>query len=227
MSKLVRRADRIICVSDAVARSLGAEKYVRIYNPFGLTGGTGARQIILRQNLVIGSVSSLLAWKGIGYFIKSYCLLDPELRQRTKYEIYGDGPLFGELKGMAKSVDPTEEAICLKGFVPFEEIAKRIDILVLPSIAPEGCPMVVIEANSAGIPVITTNIGGQSELIRDGVNGFLVPVGDSRAIAEKIGLLSNPVCYERLSRGAIEGVKRFDPEKFKAAILGVFQSLYL
>jgi len=63
------------------------------------------------------------------------------------------------------------------------------DIFVLPACHPEGMPMAVLEALAAGLPVISTPLGAIPDIVKDGVNGFLVEPNAPDQIAEKIGLL--------------------------------------
>jgi glycosyltransferase involved in cell wall biosynthesis len=70
------------------------------------------------------------------------------------------------------------------------EFFRRSDIFVLPTYA-EAMPMSVIEAMAAGLPVISTRVGGIPELIEDGVDGILFAPGDVGALAEKISFLLN------------------------------------
>lgn len=72
----------------------------------------------------------------------------------------------------------------------------RADIFVLPSYA-EAMPISVIEAMAAGLPVISTKVGGIPELITDGVNGFLVEAGDVQALTEKLLTLCNDKPMQR------------------------------
>jgi glycosyltransferase involved in cell wall biosynthesis len=68
-------------------------------------------------------------------------------------------------------------------------ILSDIDILVVPSIWYENSPLVIHEAFMAALPIITTNIGGMSELIQDGVNGLLFNVGDPEDLATKMQMV--------------------------------------
>jgi glycosyltransferase involved in cell wall biosynthesis len=65
------------------------------------------------------------------------------------------------------------------------EILRTASMFVLPSFA-EGLPMGIIEAMSAGIPVVATPVGGVPEIISDGVEGILVPVADEKALSRAI-----------------------------------------
>ena len=75
------------------------------------------------------------------------------------------------------------------GAVPHEAVAELLAsarALVLGSIWPENAPLVILEARAAGCPVIAPDIGGISELLEDGVDGWLYPVGDVAALAERM-----------------------------------------
>lgn len=65
------------------------------------------------------------------------------------------------------------------------EIIKRATVMVTPS-RTEGLPRVVIEAMSAAIPVIASDVGGIPTLVHDGENGYLIPIGDHRALADRL-----------------------------------------
>ena len=64
------------------------------------------------------------------------------------------------------------------------------DIFVLPSYR-EGVPRTLLEASSMGKPIVTTNTVGCKEVVDDGINGFLVPIKDSKSLAERIKNLAN------------------------------------
>lgn len=84
-----------------------------------------------------------------------------------------------------------KENVQLLGLITGE---KKVDffmkgnVLILPSYR-EGQPIVILEAMSAGLPIIATDVGSIAETIIDGKNGFIVPIGEPKAIAEKILLL--------------------------------------
>jgi glycosyltransferase involved in cell wall biosynthesis len=92
------------------------------------------------------------------------------------------------------------DAVALLGAVPRKEVAEllaRSDIFVLPSLF-EGLSNACIEAMATGLPVVVTDVGGMSELVRDGVDGFVVPPEDPAALAERIGkLIDDPTLAER------------------------------
>lgn len=82
------------------------------------------------------------------------------------------------------------------------QIAKACDVLVLPS-EREGLPRVVLESLAVGTPVITSANEGAMEIIDDEINGYVVPIGDGKAIAERIRLLTkNPELLQQLNANA-------------------------
>jgi glycosyltransferase involved in cell wall biosynthesis len=104
------------------------------------------------------------------------------LSDRVTLDIFGDGP---ERIRLERQINSTG-SIALRGTVrsPQEALA-RIGLLVLPSEA-EGFPLVLIEAMAAGVPIVATNAPGIRDVIEDGVNGLLVPIGDRDALSAAI-----------------------------------------
>ena len=97
---------------------------------------------------------------------------------------------------------------------------RACDVIVIPSTVSEGLPMVAIEAMQLGIPVIGSSVGGIPEVVRDGVNGYLFPPGNSAALADRIqqlltdsGLLMQ---MKAAARSSVDG--RFSTETFALAI---------
>jgi hypothetical protein len=85
-------------------------------------------------------------------------------------------------------------------------VHERIDALVVPSVWYENSPITIHEAFLLGTPVITSDIGGMAELVRDGVDGLHFKVGDPASLARTVvRLLDEPGLLERVSRG--RGVK--------------------
>ena len=110
----------------------------------------------------------------------------------TLFIIVGKGDERPNLKKLTVDLG-IEENVIFTGAVPdVADYYYLSDLLVLPS-NHEGRAIVLIEAMACGKPVISTDVGGTRDVIVDGKNGFIVPLGDSDAISQKIILLlSNP-----------------------------------
>ncbi|WP_017719599.1 glycosyltransferase family 4 protein [Kamptonema formosum] len=112
------------------------------------------------------------------------------------------------------------------GRVPRTEIKQeyaQADIFVLPSLA-EGSAEVTYEALAAGIPVITTEAAGS--VVRDGIDGFIVPERDAGALAERIEeLVENRELRHRMAAAARERAKDYTWDKYAERLLAVFQSV--
>jgi glycosyltransferase involved in cell wall biosynthesis len=97
------------------------------------------------------------------------------------------------------------------------------EVFVLPSHF-EGLPVSMIEAMFAGLPIVTTPVGGIPDVFEDGVNGFLVPVGDKEAIAESIlRLLQNKPLREKMGQhNRHEAYESFDVHSIIAKLLEIY-----
>jgi glycosyltransferase involved in cell wall biosynthesis len=82
------------------------------------------------------------------------------------------------------------------------------DIFVLPSVR-EGFPLVLLEAGAAGVPTVAFDVGGNSEIIRDGYTGFIVPEGNLELLVDRIWRLYSDVVERRnIGRNAKKYVRR-------------------
>ena len=102
--------------------------------------------------------------------------------------IIGDGAQRPALEKLIAEKRLTRK-VFLMGRIPHaRELLPAFDVFVLPSVK-EGFPWVVLEAMTAKIPVVATEVGAIPEIIEDGVNGFLVKPGHPEALASKIEMV--------------------------------------
>lgn len=132
--------------------------------------------------------------------------------------LYGDGPLRETLQTEV-SKSPLAGRVLFPGRVT--DVPERIGrayAFVLTSFT-EGMPNTLIEAMSLGLACISTDCpcGGPRDLIRDGENGFLVPVNDAEALARRLaGLLADPEKAGRIGKEAAKLGQAYAPEKVNA-----------
>jgi glycosyltransferase involved in cell wall biosynthesis len=104
---------------------------------------------------------------------------------------------------------------------------QRMDLFVLPSLFGEGLPMVVLEAMAAGTPVVATRVAGVPEAIRHGRDGVLADPGDAHGLARAIAeVISGQYNWQKLRRNAIERhAQRFSDVAMAAGVAGVYWEL--
>jgi glycosyltransferase involved in cell wall biosynthesis len=189
---LYRLADNIVCVSKGAAKDyqafyrLSKDKIRVIYNPIDLHEISILSQcqvehpwFIDKYLPVIVCVGRLSPEKGFDYLLRAFAELIHKVPCRLV--IIGQGIEELSLKALTHSMQ-LDNAVDFVGLQsnPFKFIA-RSDLLVVSSIY-ESFGMVIIEAMSCGIPVVSTDCTGPSEIISSGVNGILVPCQNATAL---------------------------------------------
>jgi colanic acid/amylovoran biosynthesis glycosyltransferase len=145
----------------------------------------------VNEPLRILYVGSLIKKKGVNHLIDALAALPADLKWGAR--IVGGGDLAESLAAQAHSLG-LDDRIKFEGPQPAEAVAQafaKAHVAVVPSIVGdqgriEGIPVVVMEALAHGIPVIASALSGIPELVEDGVTGYLLPPGDSAAIANAI-----------------------------------------
>ncbi len=149
--------------------------------------------------------------------------LVPALRKRLRLVMIGDGSLRQPVQALL------EEAGCAdlawlpgeRGDVP--DVLRGLDCFVLPSLA-EGVSNTILEAMACGLPVIATDVGGNSELVDDGSTGILVPPGNVPALAAAIAGLADD--GKRAAAMGRAGRQRVEREFSLAAMVDQYRTLY-
>ncbi len=104
---------------------------------------------------------------------------------------------------------------------------RRLDALVLPSLFGEGMPMVVLEALSAGVPVVATRVEGTPEVVRDGIEGMLAEPCSSSSLAKQLRrLISSREQWAEMSRHALARHReRFSDNKMACKVAQVYRRM--
>ncbi|MDP2088395.1 MAG: glycosyltransferase family 4 protein [Flavobacteriaceae bacterium] len=115
--------------------------------------------------------------KGIQDLIAAVSLLPDALKSKLKIDIYGEGVYKADLLSKVKSAQ-LEKCFNFKGSVPnLYEIYSQYDYMIQPTHM-ECFSLSILESLSANVPVITTSVGGNEEVIKAGVNGYIIPPQD-------------------------------------------------
>jgi glycosyltransferase involved in cell wall biosynthesis len=144
-------------------------------------------------------VGRLAAAKGLPILLQSLSTLQAT-HPHLQLTVVGDGPDRAMLEAQAQSLKIASR-VDFVGAQPPEQVRsylQRADVFVMSSFA-EGVPVVLMEAMMSGLPVVATQVAGVSELVEDGVNGFLVPPSDGVALSDRIQtLLDDAALRQRL-----------------------------
>lgn len=141
-------------------------------------------------------------------------------------EIYGDGAEYNNLLTLISNLK-LEKHVFLKGhsYNILEEMANA-SIFTLTSTF-EGFGLVIVEAMSCGLPVISYNCPcGPKDIISDGTDGFLVPLNDEQCLAEKINLLiENEALRKQMSKAALIKSQKFTAKEVISLWMNLFNTL--
>jgi glycosyltransferase involved in cell wall biosynthesis len=175
-----------------------------------------------RQYII--SVGRLVKRKGYAYLIEAIARLNNPL---VELLVIGDGPEMSSLWQLAQKLGVADR-IHFLGYQPeirkFQYLANA-DLYVLSS-EHEGFGIVLQEAMQVGLPIVSTNVGGQIDFLKEGHNALLVPPCDPSALVQAIGrLLNDNVLCEHMRRNNRKDVSCFDVNTVCEQYLSIFRSV--
>lgn len=216
-SVLLTQSDLLVCPSEFVRDDLVERHGIEVERTVVVPYAVSPRWLSLATDPEPGRVlfaGSATIRKGIHHLAAAATLLRGVCRIRVA------GSVSKTVRDHQRAADLT-----FLGHLSAKEMAAefaRADVFAFPSLA-EGSASVTAEALGAGVPVVTTKAAGS--IVRDGVDGILVPEGDPNLLAEAIHrIVSNRSIRKRMSQAARDRAREFTWDGFASSIIAVTRS---
>jgi glycosyltransferase involved in cell wall biosynthesis len=235
-----RRNAAVVAVSGSVAASIGRRRLPGPSDQPALTvvlHGIDRRRVLRDaaarddvrtelgvepDELVVGTVGNFTAKKDQSTLLRAHRhLLDAGVRARLV--LVGGGPLEGALREQAAQLGTAGQVLFAGSRDDVPRILTGLDVFVLSSRA-EGLPLSLMEAMAAGLPCVSTSVGGIPEIVTDGLDGRLVPPGDPTALADVlVQLAADEPAARRLGAAAAVRSSLFDVASAERRIEEVYE----
>jgi glycosyltransferase involved in cell wall biosynthesis len=153
------------------------------------------------EDFVVGIVARLSAEKAHQVLFAAFAAL---LRShpRAQLVVVGGGERESELRQLAARLAIEDHVLFTGARRDVQELMPAFDVSCLSSVH-EGVPIAAIESMAAGVPMVVTDCGALRDVVRDGEHGFIVPVADHEALADRLAKLAdNPDLRDRMGRSA-------------------------
>ena len=195
--------DEYVCVSRQLAQTIHKlfiadySKISVIYNGISINPGNTFSRDPSRGEIRIGSVGRLNYIKNYELLIKSFSELSKRYHS-IKLEIVGDGELYQDLSDQIVKYS-LNDRISLPGFrMDVDQCLENMDIFVLPSFS-EGHSISLLEAMSKSVVCIASNVGGNPEIIEDGINGYLFESNNLEGLTKAISYVIDNIDSEEMA----------------------------
>ena len=234
---LCRYPKYYIAISNAVKKSIinllkiPEEKIKIIYPGIDIKKFNIKKTRETRKLTKIGILGCLIPWKGHEVFIKAIYKLN-QMNIAFKAYIIGDAPpsfLYYEkyLKELSNQLKLNTVLVFKGRILDIWNIVNSIDIMVHASIDPEPFGRVIVESMALEKPVIATNLGGPSEIIKHNKTGILIPPNNPDLLASEIKnlILNEKLRIEMGKRARKDVIDRFDICKLVASIESIYSNL--
>jgi glycosyltransferase involved in cell wall biosynthesis len=175
---------------------------------------------------LVGVVGRLVEDKGQDDFLRAAAIVRRR-HPRALFVLVGTGTADPSLRALASRLDLTDAARFLGFREDVPEITAALDVSVLPSVDCDASSAALKEALACGVPVVATDIGGASEIVRQGETGLIVPPRSPERLASAIqSLLEDPPAARAMgARGRAEMPARFSPDRLTEETLLAYQAV--
>ena len=237
---LLRATDMVVAVSGFVARcleeneALPSSRVRIVYNGIDPArfGGAQTKVEAVRQSQgldpddrVVGLAARMDTVKDHQTLLRAFAALADRVPQ-VRLVLAGEGPLRPELECLARSLGVKERVRFLGVRRDIPMLMATWDVFALSSLS-EGTSVTLLEAMASRLPVVATDVGGNPEIVEDGMTGRLVPRGGVQEMAEALeAVLLNPDLAKRYgAAGRTRVQERFTEASMMSAYQGIYRDL--
>lgn len=231
----IEQSDAVTTVSswlrDETIRTFAVEKPIHVIHNFVDTTRFAPRCSCIRRSHLAGEdekiilhISNFRAVKRLEDVVKTFARVVQRIPARLV--LIGDGPERERAMEQARRLGVLNRTWFLGKQNQIENYYAIADVLLFPS-AYESFGLTALEAMSCGLPVVATEGSGLSEVVDDGVSGYLRPVGDIAALAEAVlKILSDPDLAQRMGEaGRRRALRCFQAKTVAGNYLSVYRSV--
>jgi len=236
--RALKKVDRVICVSNYIRQCAVAafpefkDKFSAIVNatnpdvfkPYGALAvqelaGSIALDPSVQYVLYVGRLSEV---KGVHVLIEAFQSILARMPNArliiTGSSFFGGAAKTAYEQTLVDLAAPVASSIAFTGYLPHEKLRylySAVDVVCVPSVWQDPCPLVVLEAMGSGTCVVASRVGGVPEMATDGVTAVLVPPADAKALSDAVcAVLADPARKARLEAAARADVtQRFGWER--------------
>jgi N-acetyl-alpha-D-glucosaminyl L-malate synthase BshA len=172
---------------------------------------------------ILMHISNFRKVKRIDDIVKVFAIVRKKIK--SKLVLVGDGPEKPYIERLVRDLNLNKDVIFTGRVVDPIDVLASADIFLLPS-ETESFGLSALEAMSMGVPVISSNSGGITEVNINGKTGYTCNVGDVKTMAHLvIDLLKNEAKYQQFSKNALEHAKKFDVKNILPKYLNLYKKV--
>lgn len=237
---LGRFADKGIAICHAVKTFMVERRHISVYKIEVIYNGVPLEDFFKRGDdairfekkrlgiplnvPVIATIGRMDEQKGNRYFLEAIRILSKR-GCNAKFILAGDGPLLEHLQNKCKELEIMDQVIFTGHYKDIPLLQSLIDIQVFPSLW-EGTTLTIFEAFAMGLPVVSTNVDGLGEVVKNNINGLVVFPRDSQSLADNIlELLNNPDKAKRLAENGHKESATYDIRRCVREIESIYSDI--